>query len=228
MNDKLLQCIDLCKTYQEDQLKTEVLNNISFSLERGELTAIVGSSGSGKSTLLHLLGGLDDPTSGQVIFNGISLATLSANKKALLRNEEIGFIYQFHHLLPDFTALENIAMPLLISGLGRKAATLRAQEMLVAVGLTNREHHRPSALSGGERQRVAIGRALINNPSLVMADEPTGNLDHKTAETVFELLIKLNQVHNTTFLVVTHDLELASRFSRILEMKDGHLAPKGK
>ncbi|PWC22250.1 lipoprotein-releasing ABC transporter ATP-binding protein LolD [Brenneria roseae subsp. roseae] len=224
MNDLLLlQCNNLCKRYQEGKLSTDVLRNVSFEMHSGEMMAIVGSSGSGKSTLLHLLGGLDSPTSGEVIFKGQSLSRLSSGAKSELRNRELGFIYQFHHLLPDFTALENVAMPLLIGHVPTAQAQDKAREMLAAVGLEARSHHRSSELSGGERQRVAIARALVNSPSLVLADEPTGNLDQRTADTIFELLGELNVRQGTAFLVVTHDLQLAGRLSRQLEMRDGQL-----
>ncbi|ATM95395.1 lipoprotein transporter ATP-binding subunit [Yersinia frederiksenii] len=219
----LLQCLNLCKRYQEGQLHTDVLRNVSFTIEAGELMAIVGSSGSGKSTLLHLLGGLDSPTSGEVIYQGRSLNQLSSTAKAELRNRELGFIYQFHHLLPDFTALENVAMPLLIGGAKPNDAQEKAHAMLAAVGLEKRSKHRPSELSGGERQRVAIARSLVNNPSLVLADEPTGNLDQRNADSIFNLLGELNVRQGTAFLVVTHDLQLAKRMSRQLEMRDGQL-----
>ena len=224
MNKILLQCDNLCKRYQEGSVQTDVLHNVSFSVGEGEMMAIVGTSGSGKSTLLHLLGGLDTPTSGDVIFSGQPMSKLSSAAKAELRNQKLGFIYQFHHLLPDFTALENVAMPLLIGK--KKAAEIntRALEMLKAVGLEHRAHHRPSELSGGERQRVAIARALVNNPRLVLADEPTGNLDAKNADSIFKLLGELNQSQGTAFLVVTHDLQLAKRMGRQLEMRDGHLS----
>lgn len=220
----LLECQQLCKRYQEGSVQTDVLRDVSFRIQAGELMAIVGSSGSGKSTLLHLLGGLDTPSSGDVIFDGQPLNRLSSAARAELRNRELGFIYQFHHLLPDFTALENVAMPLLI---GKKSATdaqSKAREMLAAVGLAHRSNHRPSELSGGERQRVAIARALVNEPRLVLADEPTGNLDARNAETIFELLGELNRQQGTAFLVVTHDLQLAGRMTRQLEMRDGHLS----
>lgn len=224
MNDSLLlQCNDLCKTYQEGNLSTDVLRNVTFSMQPGEMMAIVGSSGSGKSTLLHLLGGLDVPTMGDVIFKGQALSGLSAAAKSALRNRELGFIYQFHHLLPDFTALENVAMPLLIGNTPPAQAQDQARAMLTAVGLDARREHRSSELSGGERQRVAIARALVNNPSLVLADEPTGNLDQRTADTIFELLGELNVRQGTAFLVVTHDLSLAARLRRQLEMRDGQL-----
>ncbi|BAN98421.1 lipoprotein releasing system, ATP-binding protein [Plautia stali symbiont] len=223
-NTPLLQCRDLCKRYQEGSVQTDVLRNVVFSLQPGELTAIVGSSGSGKSTLVHLLGGLDAPTSGDVVFDGKSLNAMSSAAKAELRNRELGFIYQFHHLLPDFSALENVAMPLLIGKTGKAEAEARAREMLAAVGLEKRSAHRPSELSGGERQRVAIARALVNRPRLVMADEPTGNLDARNADAIFELLGELNVQQGTAFLVVTHDLNLAKRLSRQMEMRDGQLS----
>ncbi|MBZ6388328.1 MULTISPECIES: lipoprotein-releasing ABC transporter ATP-binding protein LolD [Pantoea] len=223
-NTPLLQCRELCKRYQEGSVQTDVLRNVTFSLQPGELVAIVGSSGSGKSTLLHLLGGLDAPTSGDVVFDGQSLNAMTSSAKAALRNRELGFIYQFHHLLPDFNALENVAMPLLIGKTGKAEAQQRAREMLAAVGLEKRAHHRPSELSGGERQRVSIARALVNRPRLVMADEPTGNLDARNADAIFELLGELNVRQGTAFLVVTHDLHLAKRLSRQMEMRDGQLS----
>ncbi|KMJ46383.1 lipoprotein ABC transporter ATP-binding protein [Xenorhabdus khoisanae] len=231
-NQPLLLCHHLCKKYQEGKVSTEVLKNVTFSMQQGEMMAIVGSSGSGKSTLLHLLGGLDSPTSGEVLFKGQSLNDMSSSARAELRNNEIGFIYQFHHLLPDFNALENVAMPLLIGrksiggksiGSKRRLAQQKALEMLEAVGLEHRAQHRPSELSGGERQRVAIARALVNEPSLVLADEPTGNLDQRNADSVFQLLQELNQQQGTAFLVVTHDLKLADQLTRQVEMRDGYL-----
>ncbi|CAM3876689.1 lipoprotein-releasing ABC transporter ATP-binding protein LolD [Rahnella bruchi] len=222
-NSLLLQCENLCKTYQEGKMHTDVLRDVSFAMKPGEMMAIVGTSGSGKSTLLHLLGGLDSPTSGEVIFKGQSLNSMSSSAKSELRNRELGFIYQFHHLLPDFTALENVAMPLLIGKKKSGEVQERAMAMLEAVGLQHRSHHRPSELSGGERQRVAIARALVNNPSLVLADEPTGNLDQRNADSIFELLGELNVRQGTAFLVVTHALELANRLTRQLEMRDGKL-----
>ncbi|MFU2318172.1 lipoprotein-releasing ABC transporter ATP-binding protein LolD [Rahnella sp. PCH160] len=222
-NSLLLQCDTLCKTYQEGKMHTEVLRDVSFAMQPGEMMAIVGTSGSGKSTLLHLLGGLDSPTSGEVVFKGKSLNAMSSSAKSELRNRELGFIYQFHHLLPDFTALENVAMPLLIGKKKSAEVQERAMAMLEAVGLQHRSNHRPSELSGGERQRVAIARALVNNPSLVLADEPTGNLDQRNADSIFELLGELNVRQGTAFLVVTHDLHLANRLTRQLEMRDGKL-----
>lgn len=224
-NSLLLQCDNLCKTYQEGKMHTDVLRDVSFAMQPGEMMAIVGTSGSGKSTLLHLLGGLDSPTSGEVIFKGKSLNAMSSSAKSELRNRELGFIYQFHHLLPDFTALENVAMPLLIGKKKSAEVQERAMAMLEAVGLQHRSNHRPSELSGGERQRVAIARALVNNPSLVLADEPTGNLDQRNADSIFELLGELNVRQGTAFLVVTHDLHLANRLTRQLEMRDGKLQP---
>ena len=223
-NPILLQCNDLCKRYQEGSVQTDVLRNVSFNVAPGEMMAIVGSSGSGKSTLMHLLGGLDTPTSGDVVFNGKSLNGMSSTAKAELRNRELGFIYQFHHLLPDFSALENVAMPLLIGKVAKGEAQAKAMAMLTAVGLDKRAAHRPSELSGGERQRVAIARALVNNPRLVLADEPTGNLDARNADAIFDLLGELNVRQGTAFLVVTHDLHLANRLNRQMEMRDGQLS----
>ena len=226
-NAPLLQCNKLSKRYQEGKLFTDVLRDVTFALQPGEMMAIVGSSGSGKSTLLHLLGGLDEPTSGEVIFEGQQLNSLSSQARAEIRNRRLGFIYQFHHLLPDFTAMENVAMPLLIGGTPPQQARATAQEMLASVGLEKRGRHRPSELSGGERQRVAIARALVNHPALVLADEPTGNLDQRTADSIFELLGELNMRQGTAFLVVTHDLHLARRLNRQLEMRDGQLKQDG-
>ncbi|PIJ51956.1 lipoprotein ABC transporter ATP-binding protein LolD [Erwinia sp. OLTSP20] len=220
----LLQCDKLCKRYQEGSVQTDVLRDVSFELVSGQMMAVVGSSGSGKSTLMHLLGGLDTPTSGEVIFNGKALSQLSQAARADLRNSALGFIYQFHHLLPDFSALENVAMPLLIGKKNPADAQEKALEMLRAVGLAQRAAHRPSELSGGERQRVAIARALVNNPRLVLADEPTGNLDARNADAVFDLLGELNAQQGTAFLVVTHDLHLAKRLPRQMEMRDGQLS----
>ena len=201
----------------------EALKNVSVTVREGEVFGLIGTNGAGKSTLLHLLGGLDTPTSGDVIFNGQPMSKLSSAAKAELRNQKLGFIYQFHHLLPDFTALENVAMPLLIGKKKPAEINSRALEMLKAVGLEHRANHRPSELSGGERQRVAIARALVNNPRLVLADEPTGNLDARNADSIFQLLGELNRLQGTAFLVVTHDLQLAKRMSRQLEMRDGRL-----
>ena len=219
----LLHCENISKFYEEGEQQVQVLKNVSFSMEKGERVAIVGSSGSGKSTLLHSLGGLDQPSAGEVWIADQSLQKLSANQLADLRNRYLGFVYQFHHLMADFTALENVMMPMLIGRQNKSEAADRAEKMLQAVGLSHRITHRPSALSGGERQRVAIARALVNNPSLVLADEPTGNLDQKTTESIFDLIKQLNHEQNIAFLLVTHDLNLAQKLSRRFVMRDGIL-----
>ena len=223
MSTALLSSQNISKFYQEGNQQTEVLKQVSFSMQPGELVAIVGSSGSGKSTLLHTLGGLDQPSSGEVFINGQSLQKMTPNALAKLRNQYLGFVYQFHHLMADFTALENVMMPMLIGRQNKGEAQSRAEQMLSAVGLQHRISHRPSALSGGERQRVAIARAFVNNPALVLADEPTGNLDHKTTESIFELIQQLNQEKQIAFLLVTHDLSLAEKLNRRLIMQDGVL-----
>ena len=223
MNTALLSCQNITKFYQEGTQQTEVLKQVSFSMQPSELVAIVGSSGSGKSTLLHTLGGLDQPSSGEVFIKGQSLQQMTPNALAKLRNQYLGFVYQFHHLMADFTALENVMMPMLIGQQNKTEAQDRAEQILSAVGLQHRISHRPSALSGGERQRVAIARALVNNPTLVLADEPTGNLDHKTTESIFELIQQLNQEKQIAFLLVTHDLNLAEKLNRRLIMQDGVL-----
>lgn len=221
MNNSLLVCHNIRKTYQEGLLTTEVLKGVDFEIAQGELVAIVGASGSGKSTLLHILGALDKPTEGTVHFKGHQLSELNGNKQAKIRNQHIGFVYQFHHLLPDFSALENVAMPLLIGGVNKNEAIARATELLDKVGLAHRIEHRPSELSGGERQRVAIARALVNKPALVLADEPTGNLDYKTALDIYHLMRSLNKEFGIAFLVVTHDTELAAKLDKQLHMLDG-------
>ncbi|TYA16658.1 lipoprotein-releasing ABC transporter ATP-binding protein LolD [Aggregatibacter actinomycetemcomitans] len=223
MTTALLSCQNISKFYQEGTQQTEVLKQVSFAMQQGELVAIVGSSGSGKSTLLHTLGGLDQPSGGEVFIKGQSLQQMTPNTLAKLRNQYLGFVYQFHHLMADFTALENVMMPMLIGRQNKSEAQARAEQMLSAVGLQHRISHRPSALSGGERQRVAIARALVNNPALVLADEPTGNLDHKTTESIFELIQQLNQEKHIAFLLVTHDLSLAEKLNRRLIMQDGVL-----
>ncbi|WP_105903436.1 lipoprotein-releasing ABC transporter ATP-binding protein LolD [Vibrio gangliei] len=220
----LLSCQNISKTYQEGSLETEVLKGVSLSINKGDFLAIVGSSGSGKSTLLHILGALDDASAGDVTVLGQSLLSLSGNKQAKLRNQHIGFVYQFHHLLADFTALENVAMPLLIGKLSAADAKQKAQAILEKVGLGHRLEHRPSELSGGERQRVAIARALVNSPDLVLADEPTGNLDQKTALEIYDLMRQLNRDFGTAFLVVTHDAQLAQKMDKQYTMRDGVLA----
>ncbi|MDD6910789.1 lipoprotein-releasing ABC transporter ATP-binding protein LolD [Actinobacillus minor] len=221
---ELLRCEQINKFYDEGSQKVQVLKDVNFTMNKGELVAIVGSSGSGKSTLLHTLGGLDQPSSGNVYINGQSLQKLSANQLAHLRNQNLGFVYQFHHLMANFSALENVMMPMLIGKQNKSEARDRAEKMLQAVGLSHRIAHRPSALSGGERQRVAIARALVNKPALVLADEPTGNLDQKTTESIFDLIKQLNHEQNTAFLLVTHDLALADKLSRRLIMRDGVLS----
>ena len=223
MNNYLLECQNINKFYQEGENQTQVLKGVSFAMKPQELVAIVGSSGSGKSTLLHTLGGLDQPSSGEVFIKGQSLQKASESELAKLRNQNLGFVYQFHHLMSDFTALENVMMPMLIGRQNKTEAKDRAEKILGSVGLSHRITHRPSALSGGERQRVAIARALVNNPALVLADEPTGNLDHKTTESIFELIQTLNAEQNIAFLLVTHDMSLAQKLSRCLTMQDGIL-----
>lgn len=220
---ELLRCEKISKFYQEGDTQVQILKEVNFSMNSGELVAIVGSSGSGKSTLLHTLGGLDQASQGNVFIKGQCLQTLSNNALAKLRNENLGFVYQFHHLMADFSALENVMMPMLIGQQNKREAADRAEKMLQAVGLSHRLTHRPSALSGGERQRVAIARALVNNPALVLADEPTGNLDQKTTESIFDLIKQLNDEQQIAFLLVTHDLQLASKLNRRCIMQDGVL-----
>lgn len=223
----LLSAVGLYKSYREGEKETNILQDVSFSMHANELVAIVGSSGSGKSTLLHLLGGLDKPNAGEVSIVGKKLSSLSDTQLAALRNQHLGFVYQFHHLMADFSALENVMMPMLIGGTQREQAAERAEMMLKAVGLAHRISHHPSALSGGERQRVAIARALVNKPDLVLADEPTGNLDRKTTESIFELIQQLNQEQKIAFLLVTHDLALADKLNKRYLMQDGILRAEG-
>lgn len=219
----LLTCTDLGKIYQDGKLTNSVLENVNLKVKEGELLAIVGSSGSGKSTLLHLLGALDKPTTGSVSYQGEDIHQLNDKKQAKWRNQHLGFVYQFHHLLSEFSALENVAMPLLIAGMNIKQATEKATQMLHRVGLEQRVKHRPSELSGGERQRVAIARALINDPQLVLADEPTGNLDANSAESIYQLIKTLNSELGTAFVVVTHDQSLANKLDRQMLMVSGIL-----
>lgn len=224
MSNILLEAINLSKSYQEGQSRLEILKQVNLQLTAKSLNAIVGTSGSGKSTLLHLLSGLDSATSGDVLFKGKSIFTLSEQKTSELRSHSIGFIYQFHHLLNDFSALENIALPLLVGGISPKEAKNRALEMLSFLKLEHRKSHRPSELSGGERQRIAIARSVIHRPELVFADEPTGNLDQGNAEHIFDLLFRLNEEYQTAFLVVTHDKKLAARLPNQYIMNDGFLS----
>jgi lipoprotein-releasing system ATP-binding protein len=200
-----------------------VLNDVNFALDRAETTAIIGSSGSGKTTLLNILGGLDKPTSGHVLLNDVDVHKLNEKQRSAIRNEHFGFIYQFHHLLPEFTALENVAMPLLIKGSSVEQARQKAEKILEDVGLIKRLHHKPSELSGGERQRAAIARALIHQPDCILADEPTGNLDRKNAEQAIDLIIDLNKVYHTSLVIVTHDLKIAERMDTVYTLEDGIL-----
>ena len=219
----VIQAEALAKTYAEGKMHTPVFDGLELAVHAGETVAIVGASGAGKSTLLHLLGGLDTPTSGEVYVTGQKMSALSDGARGQLRNRALGFIYQFHHLLPEFTALENVMMPVLLGGADVAIATQRAKALLGQVGLGHRIEHKPGELSGGERQRAAVARALVNQPACVLGDEPTGNLDEKTAATVFELMLELNRAQKTSLVLVTHDRRLARRLDRVLELHEGKL-----
>jgi lipoprotein-releasing system ATP-binding protein len=221
--DIVLSATNLAKVYSEGDLHTEVLTDVSFDLRRGESVSIVGASGSGKSTLLHILGGLDSPSRGRVVIDGHDLSTLNESARGALRNRSLGFIYQFHHLLPEFTALENVCMPLLIRGNSPALARTTASELLARVGLAHRANHKPAELSGGERQRCAVARALVTKPACILGDEPTGNLDETNAKQIHELILELKLDLGTTFILVTHDMRLAKKMDRTLEIRGGKL-----
>lgn len=223
MNNSVISCVDLAKVYNDGAAQVDVLQKINLEVKASELVAIVGSSGSGKSTLLHLLGGLDKPSSGSVSVAGKPLARLSEKEKCHLRNYYLGFVYQFHHLLPEFTALENVGMPLLIRGDDSQSIKSKAEALLESVGLKNRMLHKIGELSGGERQRVAIARALVAKPLCVLADEPTGNLDPRNADKVLQLFLDLQKVHQTSVIMVTHDMNIAKHAQRILSLENGQL-----
>ena len=223
MSDDVIRAEGLGKTYAEGSLHTQVFDGLDIAVAKGETVAILGASGAGKSTLLHLLGGLDVPSAGEVFVDGQKMSALSDAARGRLRNKSLGFVYQFHHLLPEFTALENVMMPVLLAGQPTADASRRAQALLENVGLGHRLQHKPGELSGGERQRAAVARALVNAPACVLGDEPTGNLDEKTAATVFELMLELNRAQGTSLALVTHDRRLARKLDRVVELHEGKL-----
>lgn len=220
----ILSCERLVKTYTEGKLKTEVLKGVDFNIQSGQMVAIIGQSGSGKSTLMHCLGGVDKPSSGEVYLNGRRFSKCTPNKRAKLRNQYLGFVYQFHHLLPEFTALDNVALPLMLQKLKKKEVISRATNILERVGLKQRLKHKPSELSGGERQRVALARSLVTEPACMLADEPTGNLDAVTAAEMFDLIQSIRHDLQTAFILVTHDLELASKTDQVFNLVGGKLS----
>ena len=221
--NNVIKCKNIRYSYHDGDRETPILSNLNFEVSQGESIAILGQSGCGKSTLLNLIGGIDKPSSGEVYIGNNDLATLNEEKITELRAKSLGFVYQFHHLLKDFSAIENIAMPLLIQGINKETCIKKASQITKTIGLEHRENHLPSELSGGERQRVAIARAIISNPSCLLADEPTGNLDAKNASSVLELLTNLNQQHGSSLIIVTHDEKIATKMDRVLVLEGGHL-----
>tara|TARA_B100001029_G_scaffold70043_1_gene56997 strand:- start:3673 stop:4332 length:660 start_codon:yes stop_codon:yes gene_type:complete len=219
MNDELINCININKAYKQADEQLSVISNLSFSIKEGECIGLIGASGCGKSTLLHILAGLDLPDSGEVNFNGKNISLLDRDDRAEFRNQHIGFVYQFHHLLPDFSALENVAFPLLLSGKSKDSSLIEAQNVLDKVGLKSKENNKPSQLSGGERQRIAIGRSIITKPSSILMDEPTGNLDNKNVDNFMNLVLDLSQDLNISLIIATHDKNVSSRLDRLLNLE---------